>query len=458
MPISIWWIRRDLRFQDNSALLAAQRSGNPVMPVFILDEKLMKPAPNRRQRFLISALNDLRQQLRRAGSDLLLRQGDVIEEWQKIMGEFAVSIIFAEEDFSHYARQRDSRVGGLFPLTLVGGLTIHHPTTVLKPDGTPYTVFTPYSREWKELPDYFVHSKPSDCLLPAELFPVSSAFPMVDPVEGFPATWREAEDRFTRFLDTRIETYTNVRDRMDLEGTSMLSPYLRFGMISPARLASDVKRINNQPASGGSQTWLNELTWRDFYQSILFHFPYVQKESFQPKFRQIAWRNAPQDLHAWKEGLTGIPVVDAAMRQLSTTGWMHNRARMITASFLTKDLLINWQEGESWFMEQLVDGDIASNNGGWQWSAGTGTDAAPYFRIFNPVLQSRKFDPNGNYIRRWVPELQNLPDEWIHEPWKMSQALQTASGVKIGQTYPSPIVDHADARIRTLAVYKSALV
>ena len=202
-------------------------------------------------------------------------------------------MIFAEEDFSPYARQSDSHVGKQFPLTLVGGLTIHHPTAVLKPDGTPYTVFTPFSRKWKELPDFYVHSMPTDCLLPAEQFPASSTLPLVDPVEGFPATKEEAESRFNSFLDSRIETYTEDRNRMDLEGTSMLSPYLRFGMISPARLAAEVKGITNHPASGGSQTWLTELIWRDFYQSILFHFPYVQKESFQPKFRQIAWRNAP---------------------------------------------------------------------------------------------------------------------------------------------------------------------
>jgi deoxyribodipyrimidine photo-lyase len=201
---------------------------------------------------------------------------------------------------------------------------------------------------------------------------------------------------------------------------------------------------------------LNEIIWREFYQSILYHFPFVQEQAFNPRLRNIAWRNAPADFQAWKDGLTGYPVVDAAMRQLMATGWMHNRARMITASFLTKDLLINWQEGERWFMRQLVDGDSAANNGGWQWTAGTGTDAAPYFRIFNPVLQSKKFDPNGSYIRRWVPELQAVPDEWIHEPWKMPDLLQHNIGLRIGSDYPIPIVEHGIAKERTMAAYKAS--
>jgi deoxyribodipyrimidine photo-lyase len=289
--------------------------------------------------------------------------------------------------------------------------------------------------------------------LPIDRFPSSDPLPEFVPVDGFPATREEAETRATAFLSDGVDDYANHRDRMDLDGTSGLSPYLRFGMLSAGRLASAVR----QQAGGipaGARTWLNELIWRDFYHAILYHFPYVIHEAFQPKFRHIPWRNTPGDLQAWKDGLTGYPVVDAAMRQLKTTGWMHNRARMITASFLTKDLLINWQEGERWFMDQLVDGDPAANNGGWQWAAGTGTDAAPYFRIFNPVLQGKRFDPLGVYIRRWVPELRPVPDPYIHEPWKIPPLEQSALGFIIGRDYPLPIVDHSQARDRTLAAYR----
>ena len=205
-----------------------------------------------------------------------------------------------------------------------------------------------------------------------------------------------------------------------------------------------------------AETWLNELIWREFYVQILYHFPYARKQSFKEQFRHIQWVNNPQEFEAWQSGQTGVPVVDAAMRQLLETGWMHNRARMIAASFLTKDLLIDWRWGEQWFMQHLVDGDPAANNGGWQWTAGTGTDAAPYFRIFNPVTQSLKFDPQGSYIRRWVPELANLPEEFIHQPWTLPVSLQRTYGCVLGQDYPYPLIDHAWARERVLQVYGSA--
>ena len=247
---------------------------------------------------------------------------------------------------------------------------------------------------------------------------------------------------------------------MDLEGTSQLSPYFRFGMLSARRAANEVFQLIHSARDAnslkGCQTWLNELIWREFYTSILYHFPNVQKEAFQEKMRGISWRQSEEDLQRWKDGLTGYPVVDAAMRQLSQTGWMHNRARMIAASFLVKDLLINWQEGESWFMENLLDGDPASNNGGWQWTAGVGTDAAPYFRIFNPVSQGKKFDPRGDYVRRYLPELRKVPAQFIHEPWLMPLDVQQAAGAIIGRDYPGPMVDHSKVRIQTLAAYKTA--
>ncbi len=249
---------------------------------------------------------------------------------------------------------------------------------------------------------------------------------------------------------------------MDLEGTSQLSPYLRLGMLSARQAAWAARQVSDFAETmtdrEGVETWLNELIWREFYVSILFHFPFVRSKAFKAGFRQIHWRVDQAGLAAWKSGLTGYPVVDAAMRQLKATGWMHNRARMITASFLTKDLLIDWREGERFFMQQLLDGDPASNNGGWQWTAGTGTDAAPYFRVFNPVLQGQKFDPQGNYVRQWVPELAKVPTKILHTPWEMPLEIQKQVDCLIGRDYPAPIVDHAMARKRVLQAYKGQSV
>jgi deoxyribodipyrimidine photo-lyase len=246
--------------------------------------------------------------------------------------------------------------------------------------------------------------------------------------------------------------YAARRDRIDLDGTSALSPYLRFGMLSP-RLAA-VTALE-KPGMGAS-TWLNELIWRDFYISALHHFPDVLTSEFDVRLRAIRWLDQPEDIEAWKTGHSGYPVVDAAMRQMLATGWMHNRLRMIVASFLVKHLLVDWRIGEAWFMQQLVDGDPAANNGGWQWTAGVGMDAAPYFRVFNPVVQAKRFDPEGAYVRRWLPELASVPTTYIHEPWRMPAAVQGEAGVRIGLEYPSPVVDLGKGRLRALEAYRDA--
>ncbi len=265
--------------------------------------------------------------------------------------------------------------------------------------------------------------------------------------------------RFTTGEDAPVYRYAEQRDRPDLDATSRLSPYLRFGMISPrTAVAAAYRALDAAPdkvARRGAEVWLNELIWREFYQMILATHPHVRQGSFRPQYDTIRWHNDAAEFAAWCEGRTGYPFVDAAMRQLATTGWMHNRARMVVASFLVKDLLIDWRWGERWFMQQLVDGDPAANNGGWQWTAGTGTDAAPYFRIFNPVSQGTKFDPAGTFVRRWVPELADVPAQLIHEPWKMSTAAQKQAGCRIGEDYPAPIVDHSWARQRTLDAFQA---
>ena len=458
MSVSIWWIRRDLRLHDNLAMQAALSEGS-LLPVFILDPVLLSKEAAPRQGFLFAGLCQLDQDLRARGSRLLIRRGDPLEELARLKDESGVASIHAAEDYTPYARRRDELVARALPLRLHAGLTVHHPLVLRKPDGRPYTVFTPFSRTWKALP--FCGSSPST---PASLPPVpdlpGEILPDLPAPSIFPAGEAEALRRLEAFLAGPGAAYADGRNRLDLEGSSALSPYLRFGMLSPrlaAGRAIEFAHSSHDPqASRGYETWLNELIWREFYQMILYEFPTVLRTAFNPALRRIPWREAPEDLLAWREGRTGFPVVDAGMRQLAAAGWMHNRARMITASFLTKDLLIDWRLGEAWFMRCLVDGDPASNNGGWQWSAGTGTDAAPYFRIFNPVLQGQKFDPRGDYVRRWVPELASVPDVYIHAPWQMPEELQRSLGVWVGQDYPAPMVDRAAARERALAAYRAS--
>jgi deoxyribodipyrimidine photo-lyase len=473
---SLWWIRRDLRLSDNPALRAALKQG-AVVPVFILDPHLLERTPARRQAFLFGGLDELDQELQKRGSSLVIRRGKPEIELLNLLIETGAQAIFAEQDYTPYARARDEQLIQSLPLTLVHGQTVHHPEAVRKPDGKPYTVFTPFAKTWKSLlpsslnplpaPEHFPPiNLPPSVEISAQLAPSLPKYPPLHPlaksvhpflsvdnsahplssVDHFPPGEAEAQRRLAQFAQSPITSYHETRNRLDLDGTSALSPYIRFGMVSMRQAAETALNTFNEK---GSQRWLNELIWREFYISILYHFPHVARRAFNPALQNIPWRDDEADFAAWKEGRTGVPVVDAAMRQLRETGWMHNRARMIVASFLVKDLLINWQWGERWFMDNLLDGDPAANNGGWQWTAGTGTDAAPYFRIFNPVLQSAKFDPDGAYIRKWVPELAHLSTPEIHAPcWE--------KGIRVPGYPAQPIVDRAEARERTLKAYNSS--
>jgi len=462
MKTAIWWIRRDLRLSDNLALAAALDRAEVVIPVFILDPKLLASqyAGQGRVAFLFEGLRLLEADLRQRGGALIVRQGDPLEALHKLQGETGAEGIFAQADVSPYARHRDGRLGRELPLTFTQGVTVYPPEILHKPDGSPYTVFTPFSRMWRNLPF------PGDPLpAPERLAPLPpiTSLGVPDsprhPTEShFPAGEAEAQRRLAAFTDFAINQYAEDRNRMDLNGTSRLSPYLRFGMLSAQQAAWAARGAEAQAkdadAQQGAETWLSELIWREFYTTILYYYPEVRHTAFRPELRNIPWQDDPAGFAAWTDGRTGYPVVDAAMRQLNATGWMHNRARMIVASFLTKDLLIDWRLGERYFMQRLLDGDPAANNGGWQWTAGTGTDAAPYFRVFNPILQGKKFDPQGAYVRHWIPELATVPDAFIHTSWEMPSDVQREASCRIGKDYPAPIVDHAFARQRALAAYR----
>lgn len=463
---ALWWVRRDLRLADNPALTAALESAGQVVPVFVLDPRLLNSPYNSplRTAFLLDGLRSLDDSLRRRGSRLIVRSGDPAQALARLAAETGAASILAEQDFSPFAVERDQRVARSLPLVLTPGVVVHAPGEVVRRDGGAYTVYTPFRRAWMSRP----LPGPRDLLPPPERIhtPPLESLPVPEPPlehPAFPAGEPEALRRLEDFATpgtSPMGRYAVDRDLPAVEGTSGLSPYLRFGMISARQAVVAALRAGDAASSKlarhGVETWLGELVWREFYVSVLAAFPDVRRRSFRADLRRIRWSTDRHDFDAWCEGRTGYPMVDAGMRQLAATGWMHNRTRMIVASFLVKHLLIDWRWGERWFMQHLIDGDPAANNGGWQWSAGTGTDAAPYFRIFNPVLQGRKFDPHGAYVRRWVPELAHVPTAWIHAPWEMPAESLAKVGLRPGGEYPAPIVDHAFARQRALAMYAQA--
>ena len=469
---AIWWVRRDLRLADNQALSAAAEGGRPVLPLFVLDPALLRSpyVGAKRLAFLLEGLRSLDRDLRAIGSRLVVRHGSPAQVLRSVVAECGAQAIFAEEDYSPYARRRDSIVARHLPLHLMGGLTVHPPQALLKANGEAYVVFTPFSRAWQALP-----APNKDDLLPpperldtpeavsSQSLPALPRLPEPLPIRAGEA---EAQRRLRAFCAGEggkaplVHRYAQTRDRLDLDGTSLLSPYLRFGMLSARQaLVAARQALETAPSpdsAHGVAAWIRQLIWREFYLAILAHFPEARQRALRTQMQGIPWQNDAAQFEAWCAGRTGYPVVDAAMRQLAATGTMHNRARLVAASFLVKDLLIDWRWGERWFMQHLIDGDPAANNGGWQWVAGTGTDAAPYFRIFNPVSQALKFDPEGNYVRRWLPELAGVPRAFVHQPWRMPLDVQLASGCRIGLDYPAPITDHRESRQRALAAYARA--
>jgi len=429
IPVSIFWFRRDLRLQDNAGLYHALQSGSPVVPVFIFDRNILdelEDRTDRRVEFIHRALQDIQKELAAMGSAIDVRYGfpDVI--WKQLLQDYKIEKVFVNHDYEPYARERDDHIANLLKANRVAFTTykdqvIFEKGEVLKDDGKPYTVFTPYSKKWKaKLNGFYLSSYPTEKYFSNFFKQKKKAIPSIEEIGFKPA----GQSFPSKVLKTDIiKHYKEQRDYPAIAGTSRLSVHLRFGTISIRELASAAQELN--------ETFLDELIWRDFYQMILWHFPQVVGHSFKPEYDNIKWRNNEKEFEAWCNGKTGYPIVDAGMRELNETGFMHNRVRMIVASLLTKHLLIDWRWGEAYFAKKLLDFDLASNNGGWQWAAGSGCDAAPYFRIFNPYLQTKKFDPELKYIRKWVPEFEEL-------------------------TYPKPIVHHEFARKRCLEVYGKA--
>ncbi|MBV6428749.1 MAG: Deoxyribodipyrimidine photo-lyase [Haliscomenobacter sp.] len=433
MGLSIFWFRRDLRLSDNRGLYEALHGPDPVLPLFIFDTDILDALPSRQDArvvFIYRELERLQKELEVAGSGLYVAYGKPKEVWKALSDTFPITSVYTNRDYEPYARQRDREVmeflgGKGIPFHAFKDHVIFEEVEVAKGGGSPYTVFTPYSKAWKARAQKditaFAHY-PSESLT-HRFFP-TVPFRMASwETLGFQPGAFTFPDRVVP--EQRIWAYGETRDYPWMtEGTSRLGVHFRFGTLSIREKA--------RKAMGLNETYLNELIWRDFYAMILANFPRVEKQAFRPEYDSIAWLNDVRDFEKWKAGKTGYPLVDAGMRQLNATGYMHNRVRMVVASFLSKHLLIDWRWGERYFAEKLLDFDLASNNGGWQWAAGCGTDAAPYFRIFNPAAQQAKFDAKEIYLRKWIPEF-GTPD------------------------YPAPVVDHGFARTRCLETYKAGI-
>lgn len=423
MKVNIFWFRRDLRLTDNTALNAALLEGHPVLPLFIFDDQILEelPAQDARVQFIYQELQKIDTHLKKNGSSLLIKKGNPMEVWKTLQESHAIHQVFINKDYEPYARNRDFEIHSYLEQQGIEMMhykdqVVHEQSEVMKDDGTPYTIYTPYKNKWlrgyqkqmpQELPGYANFQK------------TRYPFPSFTEIGG-----EETAISVQPYTLSELADYHQNRDFPEVDGTSYLGPHLRFGTVSVRQI---IDQLQDKDA-----VFLSELIWREFFMQILFHFPKVMTRNFKSKYDGIVWRNNPEEFDKWCRGETGYPMVDAGMRQLNATGYMHNRVRMITAGFLCKHLLIDWRMGEAYFAKKLLDYDLASNNGNWQWAAGTGCDSAPYFRIFNPIEQLKKFDKQHSYIKKWIPELGT-------------------------DGYIEPMVDHKMARLRALETYKVGL-
>lgn len=456
------WLRRTLRLADNPALAAALATGHPVLPVFILDENTPGAwAPGGASRWwLHHSLAALAADLDARGASLVLRRGRIAAELPRLVRETGAAAVHAGAPLEPWARAAIDRLALGVKLVLHNTALLFDPPAIRTGAGTGFSVFTPFARACHAHPP-----PPAPRAAPAHIPGIAP--PSSDRLEewgllptrpdwagGLRTTWRPGEAgaaaRLRRFLADGLESYHRRRDLPGVDGTAMLSPHVAWGEISPAALWHAAAGEGSGPTA-----WRNELLWREFSAHLLWHHPELPEQPLRRDFARMPWRDDAAALRAWQRGRTGVPIVDAGMRQLWQTGWMHNRVRMIVASFLAKHLLLPWQAGEAWFWDTLVDADLASNAAQWQWVAGCGADAAPWFRIFNPVLQAAKFDPDGAYVRRYVPELACLPAKLLHAPWRASPMELAAAGVVLGRDYPAPLVDLAAARAGALAARES---
>jgi deoxyribodipyrimidine photo-lyase len=465
----LMWFRRDLRCTDNAALYHALKRCRRVYCVFVFDTAILQDLPHQDRRvvFIYESAQQLNLALQRHGGGLIMQHGDAAQIIPALAAQLKVQAIFTNHDYEPYATTRDTQVQATLAAADRKFFTfkdqaIFERHEVLTGATKPYSVFTPYKNNWlSKVNAFYLKAYPVETYAHALVKPPALEAPTLEGM-GFDATYKmpilagedSAQQLFSEFLE-RMDNYHATRDFPAVKGPSYLSVHLRFGTISIRSLARAAHQrvMQGNGASQGAQTWLSELIWRDFYFQILHHFPHVVERAFRPEYDKIKWDNRPDLFAAWCEGRTGYPIVDAAMVQLNATGYMHNRLRMVTASFLSKDLGIDYKLGERYFAEKLNDFDLSANNGGWQWAASSGCDAQPYFRIFNPISQSEKFDAQGKFIKRYLPELTQFDAKQIHAPWQVEPMLQKTAQCVIGKDYPTPVVDHATARIRTLERY-----
>lgn len=445
MSTAVVWFRADLRLGDNPAVAAATAGHDRVIPLFVVDPVPMAAAGELRQRLLFGHLGALDAALGADGGRLLVRFGNPTQVVPAVVAATGAAVVHINHDYSPYARRRDRVVAESVAVVEHHGRTVHPVGAVRTKQGGPFQVFTPFHRAWEARP-WDPWPEPGD------------ASWWSDPGEGLPpprdCPMPPGEAGATQRLDTLltiVDDYVHHRDHPAVAGTSRLSADLHFGTIGARTVATAVG-----DGTPGRLAFLRQLAWREFFAQLLGAHPETVHRAFRPAFEAVVWRDDPVGLEAWQQGRTGYPIVDAGMRQLRTEGWMPNRLRMITASFLVKDLLIDWRLGERWYRRHLIDADLAQNVGNWQWVAGTGADAAPYFRVMNPVSQSRRADPSGEYIRRWVPELSRMPSDSIHAPWEAAPLDLAAAGVTLGDIYPDPIVDHPAARERAVVAFQAA--